>query len=121
MALFRNAGLGELRTLEVDNIEAAKRMVEHRLGVAFLPRTAIVRSVSAGNLALISIRENPGMTRTIVALKRRDAATSGAVPAVLEAASHPGGPHDPGPLSPPLATPVRKLHPIDLFYLGARC
>src|SRR3712207_7368503 len=45
-ALFRNAGIRELRTLEVDNIEAAKRMVEHRLGVAFLPRTAIVRSVS---------------------------------------------------------------------------
>src|ERR671910_66703 len=36
MALFSNAGIGELRTLEVDNIEAAKRMVEHRLGVAFL-------------------------------------------------------------------------------------
>ncbi|MDQ5819351.1 MAG: LysR family transcriptional regulator, partial [Actinomycetota bacterium] len=31
-SLFRNAGIRELRTMEVDNIEAAKRMVEHRLG-----------------------------------------------------------------------------------------
>lgn len=86
-ALFRNAGIRELRTLEVDNIEAAKRMVEHRLGVAFLPRTAIVRSVSAGNLALISVQENPGMTRSIVALKRRDVPSSGPVAAFLEVAS----------------------------------
>src|ERR687893_228622 len=52
-ALFRNAGIGELRTMEVDNIEAAKRMVEHRLGVAFLPRTAIVRAVAAGEPFLV--------------------------------------------------------------------
>jgi DNA-binding transcriptional LysR family regulator len=115
MALFRNAGLGELRTLEVDNIEAAKRMVEHRLGVAFLPRTAIVRSVSAGNLALISVRENPGMTRSIVALKRRDAPTSGPVAAFLEVASTLGEAQDRAQLSPALATEFENLQLIDLF------
>ena len=114
-ALFRNAGLGELRTLEVDNIEAAKRMVEHRLGVAFLPRTAIVRSVSAGNLALISVRENPGMTRSIVALKRRDAPTSGPVAAFLEVASTLGETQDRAQLSPTLATDFENLQLIDLF------
>ena len=57
-ALLRNAGIRELRTMEVDNIEAAKRMVEHRLGVAFLPRTAVVRSVSTSSLVLISVEEN---------------------------------------------------------------
>ena len=76
-ALFRNAGIRELRTMEVDNIEAAKRMVEHRLGVAFLPRTAVVRSVSSGNLVLVSIEENPEMSRSIVALKRRDVPRDG--------------------------------------------
>ncbi len=59
-ALFRNAGIRELRTMEVDNIEAAKRMVEHRLGVAFLPRTAVVRSVSSGNLVLMIRRGESG-------------------------------------------------------------
>ena len=88
-------------------------MVEHRL-VAFLPRTAIVRSVSAGNLALISVQENPGMTRSIVALKRRDAPTSGPVDAFLEVASTLGEPQDRAELSP-LATEFENLQLIDLF------
>jgi DNA-binding transcriptional LysR family regulator len=114
-ALFRNAGIRELKTLEVDNIEAAKRMVEHRLGVAFLPRTAIVRSISAGNLALISVRENPGMTRSIVALKRRDTPTSGPVAAFLEVASALGESQDQAQLSPTLAAEFENLQLIDLF------
>jgi len=114
-ALLRNAGIRELKTLEVDNIEAAKRMVEHRLGVAFLPRTAIVRSVSAGNLALISVRENPGMTRSIVALKRRDVPTSGPVAVFLEVASTLGESQDRAQLSPTLATEFENLQLIDLF------
>ncbi|MDQ5813351.1 MAG: LysR family transcriptional regulator, partial [Actinomycetota bacterium] len=52
-SLFRNAGIREFSAIELDNIEAAKRMVEHRLGVAFLPRTAVVRSVAAGHLSLV--------------------------------------------------------------------
>ena len=59
-ALLRNAGIRELRTMEVDNIEAAKRMVEHRLGVAFLPRTAVVRSVSTGNSCAHICRRESG-------------------------------------------------------------
>jgi DNA-binding transcriptional LysR family regulator len=114
-ALFRNAGFRELRTMEVDNIEAAKRMVEHRLGVAFLPRTAIVRSVSAGNLALISVSENPEMSRSIVALKRRDAPASGPVAAFLEVASVLGEPQDRAQLSPTLAAEFENLQLIDLF------
>ena len=114
-ALFRNAGLAELRTMEVDNIEAAKRMVEHRLGVAFLPRTAIVRSVAAGNLVLIPVSENPEMTRTIVALKRRDTPASGPVAAFLEVASTLGETQDRAELSPTLATEFENLQLIDLF------
>ncbi|MDP9409540.1 MAG: LysR family transcriptional regulator [Actinomycetota bacterium] len=114
-ALFRNAGFRELRTMEVDNIEAAKRMVEHRLGVAFLPRTAIVRSVAAGNLVLIPVSENPEMTRTIVALKRRDTPASGPVAAFLEVASTLGEAQDRAELSPTLATEFENLQLIDLF------
>ncbi len=114
-SLFRNAGIRELRTMEVDNIEAAKRMVEHRLGVAFLPRTAIVRSVSAGNLALISVEENPEMRRSIAALKRRDSPASGSVAAFLEVASTLGEPQDRAQLSPTLAAEFENLQLIDLF------
>jgi DNA-binding transcriptional LysR family regulator len=114
-ALFRNAGIRELRTMEVDNIEAAKRMVEHRLGVAFLPRTAVVRSVAAGNLSLISVEENPEMSRSIVALKRRDVPSSGPVAAFLEVASTLGDKQDRAQLSPTLATEFENLQLIDLF------
>jgi DNA-binding transcriptional LysR family regulator len=114
-ALFRNAGIRELRTMEVDNIEAAKRMVEHRLGVAFLPRTAVVRSVAAGNLSLISVEENPAMSRSIVALKRRDVPSSGPVAAFLEVASTLGDKQDRAQLSPTLATEFENLQLIDLF------
>jgi DNA-binding transcriptional LysR family regulator len=114
-ALFRNAGIRELRTMEVDNIEAAKRMVEHRLGVAFLPRTAVVRSVSAGNLVLVSIEENPEMSRSIVALKRRDVPATGPVAAFLEVADTMGEKRDAAQLSPTLATEFENLQLIDLF------
>jgi DNA-binding transcriptional LysR family regulator len=114
-ALFRTAGIRELRTMEVDNIEAAKRMVEHRLGVAFLPRTAVVRSVSAGNLSLISVEENPEMSRSIVALKRRDVPSTGPVAAFLEVASTLGDKQDRAQLSPTLATEFENLQLIDLF------
>jgi DNA-binding transcriptional LysR family regulator len=114
-ALFRNAGIRELRTMEVDNIEAAKRMVEHRLGVAFLPRTAVVRSVSAGNLVLISVEENPEMSRSIVALKRRDVPATGPVAAFLEVADTMGEKRGGAPLSPTLATEFENLQLIDLF------
>jgi DNA-binding transcriptional LysR family regulator len=114
-ALFRNAGIRELRTMEVDNIEAAKRMVEHRLGVAFLPRTAVVRSVSAGNLVLISVEENPEMSRSIVALKRRDVPATGPVAAFLEVANTMGDKRGGAPLSPTLATAFENLQLIDLF------
>jgi DNA-binding transcriptional LysR family regulator len=114
-ALLRNAGIRELRTMEVDNIEAAKRMVEHRLGVAFLPRTAVVRSVSAGNLVLISVEEKPEMSRSIVALKRRDVSATGPVAAFLEVADTMGEKRGGAPLSPTLATEFENLQLIDLF------
>jgi DNA-binding transcriptional LysR family regulator len=58
-SLLRSAGIREFSAIELDNIEAAKRMVEHRLGVAFLPRTAVVRSVAAGHLSLIEVEDSP--------------------------------------------------------------
>ncbi|BBL79497.1 LysR family transcriptional regulator [Rubrobacter xylanophilus] len=115
-ALFTNAGIRELRTLEVDNIEAAKRMVEHRLGIAFLPRSAIVRAVSAGNLVLIRVEDGPAMTRSIVALRRRDAPASGPVRAFLELAYGMAERREERTeLSPALAAEFENLQLIDLF------
>ena len=114
-ALFRDAGIHELRTMELDNIEAAKRMVEHRLGVAFLPRTAVVRSVSSGNLAMVAVEGAPEMSRSIVALRRRDVPPTGPVTAFLELAERMNESADSAKLSPALAAEFENLQLIDLF------
>ncbi|WP_119067018.1 LysR family transcriptional regulator [Rubrobacter indicoceani] len=114
--MFRNAGLREeLRSMEVDNIEAAKRMVEHRLGIAFLPQSAILRSVSAGNLSMIGVEDIPPMSRQMVALKRRDVPASGPVAAFLELADQMAEAETREHLSPALAAEFESLQLIDLF------
>jgi len=72
-AAFHSAGINLRGLMELDNIEAAKKMVERRLGVALLPRTAVDREVEAGALRMVPIADAPPMRRSIVAMRRRDA------------------------------------------------
>jgi len=84
-AAFLAAGVQTRSMMELDNIEAAKKMVERGLGVALLPRTAVDREVAAGALRLVGVTDAPAMRRTIVAMRRRDAGPpSGLVAAFLE-------------------------------------
>jgi DNA-binding transcriptional LysR family regulator len=69
-ALFRIAGVVPRGVTEVDNIEAAKRMVERGLGVALLPGTAIADSLSAGVLREIELAGTGTIRRRIVAVER---------------------------------------------------
>jgi DNA-binding transcriptional LysR family regulator len=69
-ALFRIAGVVPRGVTEVDNIEAAKRMVERGLGVALLPGTAIADSLSAGVLREIELAGTAPIRRRIVAVER---------------------------------------------------
>jgi DNA-binding transcriptional LysR family regulator len=84
-AAFVSAGVPVPGLMELDNIEAAKKMVEHGLGVALLPRTAVAREVAAGALKPIEMTGAAPMRRSIVAMRRRDASEpSGAVRSFLE-------------------------------------
>jgi DNA-binding transcriptional LysR family regulator len=69
-ALFRVAGVVPRGVMEVDNIEAAKRMVERGLGVALLPGTAIADSLSGGLLREIELAGTGTIRRQIVAVER---------------------------------------------------
>jgi len=71
-ALFINAGVQPRSIMELDNIEAAKRMVERRLGVALLPRSAVERDIGARKLRLVRIADAPQVTQSIVIARRRD-------------------------------------------------
>jgi DNA-binding transcriptional LysR family regulator len=71
-AWFDAARVRVRQTMELDNIEAAKRMVEHGLGVALLPQTAVQRDVREGRLRLIPVDGGGPPRRKIVAYLRRD-------------------------------------------------
>ena len=84
-AAFLAAGVTLRGLMELDNIEAAKKMVERGLGVALLPRTAVSREVQAGELSRVYLAGGTPMRRSIVAMRRRDAGQpAGVVAAFLE-------------------------------------
>jgi DNA-binding transcriptional LysR family regulator len=72
-ALFREAGVVPASVMELDNVEAAKKMVQQGLGVAFLPQVSIVEEVRAGALCVVRLLDRSPSRRPIVAARRRDA------------------------------------------------
>ncbi|TAN35004.1 LysR family transcriptional regulator [bacterium] len=70
---FLSAGVKLRGLMELDSIEAAKKMVERDLGVALLPGTAIAREIAGKTLAAVPMKDAPPMHNSIVAYRRRDA------------------------------------------------
>src|SRR6202022_3176001 len=84
-AAFLSAGVSLRGMMELDNIEAAKKMVERGLGVGLLPGTAVGRGVAAGRVPRAELSDGAPMRRSIVAMRRRDAGEpSGVVEAFLD-------------------------------------
>jgi DNA-binding transcriptional LysR family regulator len=63
--LFRLAGLVPNVVLEVETIEAAKRMVERGLGLAFLPRLAVARDIRSKKLVVIEVTNAEPLGRSL--------------------------------------------------------
>jgi DNA-binding transcriptional LysR family regulator len=72
-ATFRQAGVLPGSVLELDNIEAAKKMVERGLGVSMVPTSTVAGELAAGTLARIELVDAAPARREIVAVRRRDA------------------------------------------------
>jgi DNA-binding transcriptional LysR family regulator len=72
-ALLREAGVRPRGVIELDNVEAAKRMVAGGLGVALLPRTSVAEEVGAGELIALRIEDADPAPRHIGILRRADA------------------------------------------------
>src|SRR5713101_8041340 len=70
---FLSSGVRLRRFMEMDSIEAAKKMVERGLGVALLPRTSVAREVEAAMMSRVRLRGAPPMYNHIAAFRRRDA------------------------------------------------
>ena len=70
---------------DLDNIEAAKKMVEHGLGVSLVPVSTVAAELAAGTLTQIELVDAAPVRREIAAVRRVDAGPpSGAVGLFLE-------------------------------------
>jgi DNA-binding transcriptional LysR family regulator len=84
-AFFREAGVTPRGVLELDNIDATKKMVEQGLGVALLPETSVRAELRSGSLRAVRIADADPVRRQIVAIRRRDAGPArGPVAAFLD-------------------------------------
>src|SRR5438552_2801314 len=72
-SLFREAGVVPVSVMELDNVEAAKKMVQQGLGVALLPRMALSAELRSRSLRPVRLIGAQPVRRPIVALRRKDA------------------------------------------------
>ena len=70
---FESVGAVPRGVMELDNIDAAKKMVEQGLGVALLPHTAVTRELEGGTLKVVNLAEAAAPAQRIVVFRRRDA------------------------------------------------
>jgi DNA-binding transcriptional LysR family regulator len=82
--LFRQAGVVPNVAMELDSMEATKRMVEEGLGIALLPRVCLERELKQGLLAEVTITNAPTISRQIALIYRRSRKRVRTVHAFLE-------------------------------------
>src|SRR5271154_6456318 len=63
--LFRRVGQLPNTVLEVETIEAAKRMVERKLGLSFLPQIAVIHELRKGKLVAVEIIDVEPLRRNL--------------------------------------------------------
>jgi DNA-binding transcriptional LysR family regulator len=73
--LFRGAGVVPGGTMEVDNIETAKRMTARGLGVSFLPSTSVADAIGDGSLVWVRVFGIVPVRRHIAAIERAGSPT----------------------------------------------
>lgn len=83
-AVFRESETAPRHALDVDSLEMAKHLVLRGLGLAFLPRVAVKRELTARELTPIEIVGAAPISRSISVIYRRRRALSDAALAFLE-------------------------------------
>ena len=82
--LFRRAGLVPNVVLELETIEAAKRMVERGIGLAFLPHLAVSREIRRRTLVALEIVDAEPLTRSLDVIHPRQRPLSAEARALLQ-------------------------------------
>ena len=70
--LLNAAGVQEQVSMELDNVEAIKRMIEAGLGISMLPEVSVRHEVDAGRLVALHLADVPGASRKIRMIHRKD-------------------------------------------------
>jgi DNA-binding transcriptional LysR family regulator len=81
--LLSSNGVEEQVSLELDNVEAIKKMIEARLGISLLPLIALQAEVETGRLVALPLDDVPAARRRISAIHRVDKYLSASIRAFL--------------------------------------
>ena len=81
---LREAGLPVSPAMELDNMEATKKMVQVGLGIAMLPRVAVAQEVARGELREIKVKKLNMPRREVALIYRRGRPLSRAARAFIE-------------------------------------
>ena len=81
---LRDAGLPVTPAMELDNMEATKKMVQVGLGIAMLPRVAVAQEVARGELREIKVKQLTMPRREVALIYRRGRPLSRAARAFIE-------------------------------------
>lgn len=81
---WAGAGLAPRVTMELDSIEATKRMVMCGLGLAMLPQGTVENELRTGQLVVVPVAEGSHLNRQTILIHRRGKVWSGISRAFLE-------------------------------------
>jgi len=81
---FREAGVIPNVAMELDSLEATKRMVEKGLGVALVPLVTVTRELESGTLVKVDLVDQEPITRPISLVTRANRKKPRAVQAFIE-------------------------------------
>ncbi|MCK6565822.1 MAG: LysR substrate-binding domain-containing protein, partial [Dehalococcoidia bacterium] len=70
--------------MQLDSIEATKKMVEMNLGIALLPEVSVDREIKLGTLKKVHIEAAEPVEREIAVMYRRNKPQSGPMSAFLD-------------------------------------
>ena len=84
LGLFRDLGVVPQQQMQLDSIEATKKMVEANLGIALLPEVSVEREIRLGTLHKVHIEAAEPVEREIAVMYRRNKPQSGPMAAFLD-------------------------------------
>jgi DNA-binding transcriptional LysR family regulator len=83
-SFFRQAGVVPNVAMELDSMEATKRMVEEGLGIALLPRVCLERELKLGVLVEVAVSDMASLSRQIALIYRKGRKRARTLEAFLE-------------------------------------